>query len=188
MEPSDENLNGERQEENSGLNRSTGTRSTDHSGITAASYVFQNTPPASITRRRSLNDILAVDSGLRLNNLTRESERPRRCSSESDADEWNAGIEEFRESLDHYRILRHVLPNFPETPSAQNEAAISRANPDRDSNSDSSSILGVGPGSATGSTLTRNPTLASHKFYFPDMRLDSEGNESPSDGSSSEEG
>ena len=81
--------------------------------------------------------------------------------------------------MDRYRILRYVLPNFPETP--QNEAAIS--NPDRDSNSDSSSISGVG--SATGSTSTRNPT--SRKFYFPDMRLDSEGNESPSDGSSSEE-
>ena len=188
MEPSDENLNGERREENNGLNRSTGTSSTDHSGITA-SYVFQNTPPARISRRRSLNDISAVDSGLRLNNLLRESERPRRSAkSESDADEWNVDIEEFRESLDHYRILRHVLPNFPETPpSAQNEATISHADPDRDSNSDLSSILGVGPGSATGSALTRNPTLASHKFYFPDMRLDSEGNESPSDGSSSEE-
>ena len=93
MELSDESLNGERREENNGLKRSIGTTSADHSGSTAASSVFQNTPPARITRRRSLSDISAVDSDLQLNNLI----RPRRCQSESDVDEWNTGIEEFKE-------------------------------------------------------------------------------------------
>ena len=92
MELSDENLNGERLEENNGLNRSIDTSSTEHSGSTASS-VFLNTPPARITRRRSLSDISAVDSDLQLNNLI----RPRRCQSESDVDEWNTGIEEFKE-------------------------------------------------------------------------------------------
>ena len=184
MKLSDESLNGERREENNGLNRSIETSSTDHSGSTAASSVFLNTPPARITRRRSLNDISAVDLGLQLNNLI----RPRRCQSESVVDEWNTGIEEFREWLCKrmckYGLPRYVLRDMMGTPSTQSEASTPHADSDRDSNSDLSTISG----STTDWTLTRDPRLAGHKFYFPpDMHLDSEGNESPSDGSSSEE-
>ena len=183
MELSDESLNGERRGENNGLNRSIDTSSTEHSGSTASS-IFQNTPPVRITRRRSLNDILAVDSDLQLNNLI----RPRRCQSESDVDEWNTGIEEFREFLCKrmckYGLPRYVLRDMMGTPSTQSEASTPHADSDRDSNSDLSTISG----STTDWTLTRDPRLAGHKFYFPpNMRLDSEGNESPSDGSSSEE-
>ena len=166
MDPSDGNLNSERQEENNEC--SIETSSTDHSGRTTSSFSQNIRLRCRMKRSRSLDALLPVEEGLQLNNLIRESERPKRRSSESDVAESNNGIQEFRQTLSQNRTPRHLLTNAQGTPSAQNEAAISHADQDQDSRSDLSSVLSVelnvGPNTnnqdpTRDSTLTGNSAL-----------------------------
>ena len=183
MDPSDGNLNSEKQEENNEC--SIETSSTDHSGRTTSSFSQNIRARCGMKRSRSLDALLPVEEGLQLNNLIRESERPKRRSSESDVDESNNGIQEFRQTLSQNRTPRHLLTNAQGTPSAQNEAAISHADQDQDSRSHLSVELNVGP-NTNNQDPTRDSTLTgttSYKFNFPDRNLDSVGDESHSDGS-----